>query len=365
MTGRELCIALNMITGVGYSRYKSLLDVFSSADEIRKASRGELQKIEGIGNIIAERISSFDWDAELTREYAIAERGQARIVTLVDEDYPEDLRQLWDPPLCLYIRGKLPENSSRSVAIVGSRRISAYGEKMAKSFAGDAARSGFTVYSGLALGVDTIAHKSAVECGAPTIGVLGCGLMHMYPKGNIQLAREIIRSGGAVISEFPLNYPVNRFNFPRRNRIVAALTQAVIVIEAGVDSGSLITAHLAAELGKDVFALPGRVDNVQARGCHKLIKEGAALAEDFSDVAAVLKAEIRPSEVQKQTELFGLEELSPDCQNIYNVLKKRDAALEDLLADLKIDAGTLLANLMQLEIKGMIEKDAAHIYHLI
>lgn len=365
MTYRELCIGINMISGLGYSRYNALCEAFGSPDAIRNAERGELQKVPGIGQIIAERIVEFDWDAELTRELAVAERGNVRITTIEDEDYPECLRELRDPPLVLYIRGRMPKNFDRAVAIVGSRRVSNYGERMAVLMAEGAVECGFTVISGMAHGIDTIAQSSVVKVMGRTIGVLGGGLLHMYPRENIPLAREIINCGGAIISEFPLNCPISRHNFPRRNRIVAALSRGVLVVEAGIDSGAMITAHLALEMGKDVFAVPGRVDNSQARGCHKLIKEGAALVEEFGDVALALSPDWIPGIGQRPKEdENGFPILPPDCLQIYKILKNGEADLEELQEATGMDTGMLLSVLLQLEMKLLVERDSEHYYHL-
>ncbi|MBO7329346.1 MAG: DNA-processing protein DprA [Lentisphaeria bacterium] len=365
MTERELCIALNMISGVGHARYRALLDFFGSPENIRNASRGELLRIPGIGRVLAERIIAFDWDSELSREMAVAERGDVRIVTLADKDYPAELRDLFDPPLCLYIRGKLPENFERSIAVVGSRRISRYGKETAEMFAGEAVECGFTVYSGLAAGIDTVAHRTVTENKGRTVGVLGAGLMHMYPQENIALAREIIANGGAVISEFPLNYPISRHNFPRRNRIVAAMSRATLVVEAGLESGALITAHQAAELGRDVFAVPGRLDNSQAKGCHQLIKEGAGLVENFDDILIALHLGGRSLELGggASGEVQAVE-LPPDCIEIYHHLQQGEADLERLQELTGKEPGELLAILMKLELKMLVERDSDHFYRL-
>lgn len=365
MTEREGCIALNMISGIGYVKYQALLETFGSAENIRSATRSDLLLVNGIGKMLAEKIVNFDWDAELARELSIAERGGVRIFTLADDNYPEMLRDLYDPPLTLYVRGKLPETPDRSLAVVGSRRVSSYGEKMAQMICEDAVACGFTIISGLAIGVDTIAHTATVNAAGKTVGVLGGGLMHMHPRENIELARRMVQGGGAVISEFPLDFPVMRTNFPRRNRIVAALSRATMVVEAGLESGALITARLAAEIGRDVFALPNRVDNPQGQGCHKLIKEGAALAENFDDIISALCAGLRPGQLNVSTgDIVGSEELEPDCARIYELLKNGDADLEELREASDMDTGRLLATLMKLELKLLIERDAQHYYHL-
>lgn len=365
MTGRELCIAVNMIPGLGWVKYRKLLESFGDADGIRAANRGDLLQVDGIGATLAERIINFDWDAELARELAVADRGGVRIITPADDNYPEMLRELFDPPLALYVRGRLPETPDRSIAVVGSRRITAYGQKMARIICEEAVACGFTIVSGLASGVDAIAHQTAVEMAGRTIGVLGCGLRHMYPRENLELARKMVQGGGAVISEFPLDYPISKTNFPRRNRIVAGLCRATLVIEAGPESGALITARLAAELGREVFALPGRVDNPQAQGCHRLIKEGAGLVENFDDIMDALRTGLRPGQLDASSgEVVGANELEPDCARVYALLQNGDADLEELAAATGMDPGRLLATLMKLELKLLVERDAEHYYHL-
>lgn len=365
MTRRELCVGLNMISGLGYGRYLTLLEIFGTPDNIRKVDRSRLEKASGIGRVLAERIVGFDWDSELSREFAIAKRGDVNIITIEDNDYPENLKVLSDPPLCLYVRGVLPDNFDRWVSIVGSRRITKYGAAMTEVMAAGAVAGNYGVISGLAAGVDTVAHRAVVDNGGVTIGVLGGGLMHMYPQENIPLAREIIKLGGAVISEFPLNYPVSRHNFPRRNRIVATLSQAVIVVEAGLDSGALITAELASDFGRDVFAVPGRSDNQQAKGCHKLIKEGAFLAENFDDVRGILESGLHPIEAAAERSVGDIAGLPVEEQQVFAMLLDGEADLEELQEKSGMDSGTLLAILMKLEMKLLVERDAALYYRVI
>ncbi len=365
MTRKELCVGLNMISGLGYSRYITLLETFGTPDNVRRAERCRLENVKGIGRVLAERIVEFDWDAELAREFAIAARGNVRIITIDEPDYPEELRVLFDPPLCLYIRGKLPGNFDRWISIVGSRRVSRYGVAMTESFAAGAVAGNYGVISGLAAGVDTIAHRAVVNNGGVTIGVLGSGLMHMYPKENIQLAKDIVNSGGAVISEFPLDYPISRHNFPRRNRIVATLSKAVVVVEAGLDSGALITAGLASDFGRDVFAVPGRADNPQAKGCHRLIREGAFLAESFDDVLMTLESGLHPIERASMTNISDCDTLDPEEKFIYSLLWESEADLEELQEKSGMDSGTLLAILMKMEMKLLVERDAGQYYRVV
>ena len=364
MTPHDCCIALNLIPGIGFVRYTALVEHFGSVDKVFGASVDELRQVPGFGEQLAERVAAFDF-AEVEREVAAADKGGVRIFTLSDPDYPGILKELYDPPLCLYWRGHLPEPERPLVAIVGSRRLSSYGSRMTEHIAAEAAAAGFIVVSGLALGADTAAHTAAVEQGKPTIGVIGSGMVNFYPPPNLELARKMIDCGGAILSEFPLNFPIHRTNFPRRNRIVAALSRAVIVTEAGVDSGAMITARQAAELGREVFAVPGHADNPQAQGCHKLIKEGAGLIENFSDVMEALgfgHAE--------EPELPGMEDIpsgaSPEEQTVLAAIsEKGEASLEYLKESTGFDTGALLSALMKLELKLIVERGDDQLYRRV
>jgi DNA processing protein len=367
MNDREACIGCNLISGIGNARFVKLCEVAGSPARIPELDRSDLMQIPGIGAMLAEKIVSFDWDAEVSRELAVAERGGVRIFTRYDAGYPEILRHIYDPPLVLYVRGNLPEFGDKSVAVVGSRRVSRYGEEMTAMLAREAAAAGFTVVSGLALGVDSIAHKAVVQASGITVGVIGAGLLHLHPKENIPLAREIIETGGAVISEFPFDFPVSRQNFPRRNRIVAGLCRGTIVVEAGVESGALITARLALESGRDVFAVPGRVDNPQARGCHKLIKEGAALIENFDDVLTAWNYGLLPGfadDEEKSADYPEFSDLSENEAAVCRLLKDGEASFDSIYAALGIDAGMLSSLLTKLELKLLISQDSSKIYRL-
>lgn len=364
MTPHDGCIALNMISGVGFVRYTALMEHFGSAERILSAPKTELMSVPGVGEQLAERIATFDAQGELERELNAADKGGVRIFTLADPDYPEALRELYDPPICLYWRGRLPDPKTPFCAIVGSRRLSSYGCRMTSAIASDAAAAGFGIVSGLALGADTLAHTAAVEAGTPTLGVIGGGMMNFYPKANLELARRMIESGGAVLSEFPLNFPVHRTNFPRRNRIVAALSRAVIVTEAGMESGALITAKLALEIGREVFAVPGHADNPQAQGCHKLIKEGAGLVENFGDVMEALGFGHAET-----PELPGLDPdetpagAAPEELAVLQVLSaENEANLDRLKETTGFDTGTLLSALMKLELKFLVERGDDQLY---
>lgn len=371
ISDREACMILNMISGIGYARYKALVRRFGSPSAVLKASEFELNEVKGIGPGLAQVLGNWQNNTDLAGELDKAARGGVRIYTIEDGDYPEMLRQLVDPPLVLYVRGRLPDFSNNSVAIVGSRRLSAYGDRMARQFAADAVLANWKVISGLAFGVDAAAHKATLETGGITVAVLGGGLSCIHPQEHVPLAASIVKNGGALISEFPMDFPVSRQSFPRRNRIVAALCQATIVIEAGLDSGAMITARQALEQGKAVFALPGRVDEPQAAGCNLLIRDsGAKLVTAFQDVLsdfdflpgmspAKYPAAPEPATVEK-VQLFN----DLEVQLCNDLQLNGPATLDKLSTRLSIAPGLLTGTLMALEIRDIVTKSSDNVYAL-
>ena len=285
MTEQLAYIALNGVTDIGPVKVKALLDVFGTAERVLTASPAALSKVSGIGSKVAKAIHERDRNFAAA-ECELAERAGVEIITLADAAYPALLKEIHDPPLCLYVRGDADvlRRSHSAIAMVGSRQTTRYGVKMADNLARSAALAGWIVYSGLARGIDTIAHKGALAVGGQTVAVVGSGLAHMYPQENMELARRIVNNG-AVISEFPMRVPPSKRSFPMRNRIISGLTQGTIVVEAGFRSGSIITANQALDQNRQVFAVPGQADSPQSRGCHALIKQGTAkLVENFQDV---------------------------------------------------------------------------------
>lgn len=354
MTDRDGCIALNLVPGIGFSRFQMLSEHFGAPGQVFNHNVGEYEKLPRFGPMLSARLAEFDPETAVAAELELAERGEVDIITLFDSEYPSILRELADPPLCLYVRGRLPEFPEKAVAVVGTRRMSAYGARMTEKIASAAASMGYTVVSGLAMGVDTVAHHAAVKAQGITVAVIGAGLAHLHPKENIPLAREIIEHGGAVISEFPIAMPPSRQNFPRRNRIVAALCQGTIVTEAGIDSGAMITARLALENNRELFALPGNVDNPAAAGCNALIREGAYLIERFEDVAIALGSCVSIPSEAKTPELPSddMDELS---KAIWQLLDNGEIGFDEMQNALNAETGALLSALMKLELKMLIE----------
>ncbi len=302
----ENLIRLKGVAGVGNSIAWRLLREFGDSERIFAASAKALTAVRGISEALAGRIlAAGDSDPRTEIEKAI-EAG-ITIMPYDDAEYPKPLTYIPDPPILLYVRGRLQEQDQVAVGIVGTRAASPYGRDTATGMASDLARGGYTIVSGLALGVDTFAHIGAMNAGGRTIGVLGCGFDHMYPQQNRDLALEMTRTG-AVLTEFSMATPPTRETFPMRNRIIAGLSLGLVVIEAPLRSGALITARLANDFGRTVFAVPGRVGDVRSEGCNKLIRDGAVMVTSVDDIVKELNPTLRdrkPSENAPPARLPG------------------------------------------------------------
>lgn len=274
-------LALSLVPGVGYSTCIQLLSRFGSAEDVLKVSQRDLQEV--VGRQVAETISKYREVVNVERQIQRMQACGAWLVTLNDTAYPTRLAEIYDPPLLLFGRGTLLESDQTCVAIVGTRRGSHYGVRVAEQLAGDLARRGITVVSGMAEGIDTAAHRGALKAGGRTIAVLGCGVDICYPAANRDLMDNIIRNG-CVLSTFEMGRNVGRGHFPHRNRILSGLTLGVVVVEAPARSGALLTAKFAAEQGREVFAVPGAIDHPNSAGPHALIREGAKLVETVEHI---------------------------------------------------------------------------------
>ena len=293
-------IALNMVEGLKPVHRAALLRSFGSAENVFQMTELDLSAVADMKPEFAYRIAHFDFrmaEQELSR----AKHAGFGLVCLTDSGYPELLKTIPDPPVVLYIYGEV-RSQEMTVALVGSRKATPYGLNVTQFLAQDLGAAGVTVVSGLARGIDARAHSAALQAGARTIAVLGSGLDCMYPSEHKLLAQKIARKG-AVITEFPLGTPPNRENFPIRNRIISGLSYAVVVVEASDKSGSLITARMAAEQGREILAVPGSIFNESSKGCHSLIKDGAAVVRDWKDIIAELpesfSSQLRAKEVEK------------------------------------------------------------------
>lgn len=328
-------LRLTLIPGLGGEGQRRLLAAFGEPAAIFSASVGTLAKELGV--TLAERLLHHDTSAEI--EVALAWAGEPgnHILTLADAAYPQALLTAADPPLLLYVKGRVELLSRPVFAIVGSRSATKQGEANATAFARALAEAGLTIVSGLAAGIDAAAHRGALETAASTIAVIGTGCDRIYPARNAQLAREIAEKG-AILSEFPLGTPPLAANFPRRNRLIAGLARGCLVVEAARQSGSLITARLAAEVGREVFAIPGSIHSPLSKGCHALIKQGAKLVESAEDILEELRWENRIASAPPQPQETGDEPillaLGDDICDLDTLSARTSLAAEDLLAQL-------------------------------
>lgn len=355
MTRREAYIALNMMDSLGPVRVRNLIATLGSPQAIWEASEEELRRAEGIGAETARGILAQRSTSDPSAEEARARRVGASIITADDPEYPESLKQIYDPPLALYVRGTLEKKDKHSIAVVGTRRATHYALSVADRLSYQLVKTGFTVVSGLARGIDTAAHAAALKGGGRTIAVLGSALDRLYPEENAELADKISENG-AVISEYTMGREPDRTTFPYRNRIVSGVSMGIVVVEAGVKSGAVITATEALEQGRSVFAVPGRVDTPAARGCHMLIKQGAKLCEGVDDV--LQEFEFLLPEARKKADVAMPHRpdvpLAPDEQAVVKVLWKGASDVDSLAREANLQSAQLSGLLLGLEMKRVI-----------
>lgn len=282
MEEREFWIALNAVSGMGAGQKLRLINELGSAEEIFRA-KAKAASWSECRPLFIQNLQFADPEAIVRQEEKKAHLAKAAIITLLDTAFPQLLREIYDPPLALYVKGSLPQDMSRSLSIVGSRRATHYGQLVTERISRDLVACGFLIVSGLARGIDTIAHRSALASAGETIAVLGCGLDIAYPPENKNLMEQIANQG-AVLSEFPFGTEPHKMNFPIRNRIISGISAGVLIIEAGEKSGALITANCALEQGREVLAIPGNIYSPTSRGTNQLIKQGARLVEGVEDI---------------------------------------------------------------------------------
>jgi len=351
------------VPGLGKVGARRLLEEFGSVTGARKAATALLGglgiKADAIRALHAGK-AYFDADEEIAKASA---RGAA-IIPVNDERYPLPLRHLHDAPLALYVKGELRRSDLLAVAVVGARRASVYGCMQAGRLAGDLARAGFTIVSGFARGIDSAAHDAALKAGGRTLAALGNGLAGIYPRENEALAEQVIKHG-ALISELPMDTAPTAANFPPRNRIIAALSLGVLVVEASQRSGALITARLAGELGKEVFAVPGDINRPQTRGVHRLIREGAKLVASIDDILEELGPLALPVQVSEDTapaqdpRVFALNVRE---RKIYDLLNTTPKDIDQITREAGMAPGNVASTLTVLEIKRLVRRHPGRRY---
>jgi DNA processing protein len=345
-------LALMSVEGVGSALAGRLIKRFTSPKRIFSASNDALVSVSGISDRIAANISGFGQWEKVDGELEKADRLGISIVSQKDNLYPNNLLNIPAPPPLLYIRGELAGEDELAVAIVGSRGASRYGIEAAKKFSERLAEGGVTIVSGMARGIDTRAHLGALEGGGRTIAVLGCGLDIIYPPENRKLFEQIAQKG-AVISEFPLGTPPEAVNFPRRNRIISGLSLGVVVVEASLKSGSLITARYALDQGRDVYAIPGNINSSGSRGTNSLIKDGAKLVDTPEEVLADILPQYMPSapERAKKEPHFSM---SKEEKRLFDIIDGEPLHIDELAEKSGLDMAELSSKLLSLELVGAV-----------
>lgn len=358
-------VALSLVPGLGPVQCRQLLQQLSP-EHIFKAKRSTLERIEGMGRTRAEAILAFR-DFELVeKELAFIESRGIRSLFLGEPGYPKRLLHCYDPPTLLYMKGDTDLNAARVLGIIGTRRHSLYGRQLTEALVSELASLGVIVVSGLAYGIDAIAHRASLKNNIPTVGVLAHGLNQVYPPDHLPIAKEMIGSGGALLTEFNTFSKPDKHNFPIRNRIVAGLCDAIVVVETGIKGGSMITAELANGYNRDVFAFPGRVGDAGSAGCHRLISGNKAMLITCAGemVEALGWNDLRPGlPVKPQKELFA--ELSAEEQMLMEKMKGNDGLhVDELYLQSGLNAGRFSSVLLTLECKGLVHALPGKFYTL-
>ncbi|OGE27380.1 DNA protecting protein DprA [Candidatus Daviesbacteria bacterium RIFCSPHIGHO2_01_FULL_40_11] len=357
MTNVSHLLALHSIDGLGPIRLRAVLEYFKDPKLAWEANEGELLKIGIFKNTVNLLLETRKNLKPETYAEEIAASG-IKWITIFDESYPRLLREIYDPPVVVYYKGKLDDLGQKAIAVVGTRKMTGYGKVVTEEFTKGLVNAGLTVISGLARGVDSQAHLTAVSENGRTIAVLGGGLNNIFPPENRSLAAKIASDFGAVISEFPPTYPSLPGNFPARNRIISGLSLAVVVIEAAEDSGSLITARLALEQGREVFAVPGPITSDLSKGPINLIKEGARIVFSPDEVLE----ELGMSKVQSAKFKVQSEDLSEEERQVLGVLENENRHIDEIGRQLNFPSPKISALLLKMEISGLVQSMGAGIY---
>jgi len=352
MNEAEAYIALNMVPKIGPIRVKRLLEAFGSPSAVLAAPLDHLQSVRGMGQDAAKSLREWESLVDLPGELALVREAGAKVLTLASPDYPTLLREIHDPPTVLYILGDILERDRHAIGVIGTRKPSHYATDCAKKLSYQLAYAGVTVVSGLARGIDTAAHQAALAAKGRTIGVLGSGLLEFYPPENRTLADKIATSG-AVVTEFSMRVKADRQTFPMRNRIISGCSFGVLVVEAGANSGALISANQAGEQGRSIYAVPGRIDNPIAIGSNRLIQQGAKLitsAADILDDMGILFAEKPQLTPARAPELSGSE------QAVHAALGDEEIHIDALIERSGLPSHTVSSTLFALELKKLVRQ---------
>lgn len=348
-------LALGLVPHIGFVHAKTLVEHFGTAAAIFKARPTQLERVDGIGAVRAAAIHQFTGFEEAEKEIAFIEKYKIRPLFLTDPDYPQRLLHCYDAPTLLFYRGVANLNAARIIAIIGTRSNTDYGRYITEKLVRELTEKEVLIVSGLAFGIDALAHKAAIRNNLPTVGVLGHGLDTIYPSQHSQLARDMIKQGGGLLTEFTSNTKPDKHNFPARNRIVAGMSDATIVVETGIKGGSMITAELANSYNKDVFAWPGKVTDPQSAGCNYLIRSNKAmLLSDTQELIDIMGwADIHRQPLVQQ-DLFV--ELGADEQKLAHIIAQNETVhIDELNMHSGLSSSTIAAAILNMELQGLVQ----------
>lgn len=349
-------LALTEVPNIGCVQARILIQHFGKAEHIFKAKQSMLEKIEGIGTIRAKSIRGFIDFSKAEEEIKFIEKFKIKPLFLTDKEYPQRLLNCYDPPTLLFYKGNADLNASRTIAIVGTRTHTDYSKKITDKLVEELSSQNILVISGMAYGVDAIAHKAAVKNKLPTVGVLGHGLDQIYPPDHSNLAKDMLKNGGGLLTEFRSKTKPDKHNFPTRNRIVAGMSDAIVVIESGIKGGSMVTAELANGYNKDVFAFPGRVTDTKSAGCNYLIKSNKAmLLTDARQLVEIMgwEEKSRESRVNSQKEIFI--ELTKDEKIIVDILNEKETLhIDEINLRSGLSSSSVAAAILNLELQNLV-----------
>lgn len=359
-------LALKAVPGVGDVLYKRLIERFGSPRAVITTTQKELMTVEGVGQQISERIKTFHPNnREILRELDRVDKLGIRLLTLVDEHYPARLKAIYDPPPILYRKGDLKTQDQQAVAIVGARRATEYGRWITEQITRGLVSRGFTIVSGMARGIDSYAHRAAVSAEGRTIAVLGCGVDVLYPKENQSLRDEVI-AHGCLLSEFSMGTEPHPNHFPQRNRIISGLSLGTVVVEAGLESGALITAHYALDQNREVFAVPGNLGAKTSLGTNRLIKQGARLVESADDIAEELSPQLSSAAKlpDRTNEGHSPVDLTAEEAILLETLSHEPKHIDHISRETRLSSSQTSGFLLQLELRGYVRQLAGNLFVL-
>lgn len=352
-TSRRNWLQLMAIPKVGETRIRQLIDTFGSPENVFQASAAQLSALPRMSETLANDILTYRDSKWIDQQLKLMDDYQVTMTTLWDAEYPAKLKMIFDPPPVLFIRGELRQEDDFAIGVVGTRQATHYGKQVTNKLCQEMALRGLTIISGLARGIDTVAHKATIAAKGRTVAVLGCGLDVVYPPENKKLYQEIEISG-AIISEYPMKTTPEPGNFPGRNRLISGLSLGVLIVEAGQKSGALLTAEFAADQGREVFAIPGNIYSPASIGPNQLIRNGAKIVTEVEDIISELRALPQSISQRKGLDKKPAPQLSPDEIRVYEALSVEPKHIDALSEELGLATPILLAQLLQLELKGAV-----------